>query len=138
AADARATDPVDAAVLSTARQYGTSTVDQVVSTVAEHDVMVPIRSGLVADGLLVDPAVAKARLRLAVAPLLVLLAVGLIRCGYGALLGRPVGWLGLQLVITAALALAFSRQREPERTVRGRRVLRTAAPARHTGGYAGP
>jgi uncharacterized protein (TIGR04222 family) len=121
--DTRVADPVDLAVLTTADRLGTPAVNRLVLAVAGQDVLAGVRSRLVARGLLVEPSVARARLRLAVAPLVVLLVVGLARCVNGILLDRPVGWLVLQLMLTATLVVLLGRRREPQRTARGQQAL---------------
>jgi uncharacterized protein (TIGR04222 family) len=118
-------DPVQAAVLRAAEQ-GATTVPRLVDAVRTRSVLEPVRAKLVADGLLVEPSVARARLRLAVAPLVMLFAVGLTRCVNGVLLHRPVGWLVLHLVVTAVLVALFRWHRDRLRTLRGQRALHDA------------
>jgi uncharacterized protein (TIGR04222 family) len=123
-------DPVQAAVLGAAAERHTTTVPRLVESMRRHRALDPIRSTLAAGGLVVAPPVARARLRLAVAPLVVLFAVGLTRLVNGVVLHRPVGWLALYLAATAVLAVALLWHREPMRTARGQHALRDARPDR--------
>lgn len=119
-------DPVDNAVLADAGENSEATVTWLAARAARHDAVTAIGHRLAGLSLIVDPRVARIRLRVAVVPLLVVSAVGLMRLANDLVHGQPVGWLTCLLVITGAAVALFALGSAPHRTVLGARTLRQA------------
>ena len=130
-----AVNDVDRAVLEDASRYSRRTLNLMIPAVAQKDAVTSIGTRLADRGVLVLPDVAKRHLRWGVAPLLLLMVVGIVRWVNGIAIGAPVGWLTLQLVISGVLAVLLTRSRRLRRTVAGDRVL-AGARAGDTGGRA--
>jgi uncharacterized protein (TIGR04222 family) len=125
ATDAPSRDPIDEAVLAEA-QEADSAIALVAVRAARQDVVTAVGHRLTTLGLIVDPRLARTRLRTAVLPLLVVAVFGLVRLVNDSVHGQPVGWLTALLVITAAVAILLAHASAPHRTVRGTRVLHEA------------
>jgi uncharacterized protein (TIGR04222 family) len=135
-----AVNPVDQAVLADAGRHRHRTVTLLVNTVSRSPAVLGVAHRLVSVGMLVDPAASRARRRLAAAPLLVLLAVGVARWLNGVTIAAPVGWLTLQLILTAVIAVVLLKAPGVQRTARGDEALdqtRTGGHAALWGGAAG-
>jgi uncharacterized protein (TIGR04222 family) len=129
-----AQNAVDRAVLADASRRGRRTVNLLVPAVSRTEAVTGVGNRLIDLGLLVAPETAKSLLRLGVVPLGVVFAVGLVRWVNGLRIGAPVGWLTLQLMITAVLAVLLVRHRDLQRTSEGDRVLQNARAGERTGG----
>jgi uncharacterized protein (TIGR04222 family) len=125
AAGSPSRDPIDEAVLAEA-QAGDSAVALVAMRAARQDVVTAVGHRLTDLGLIVDPRVARTRLRTAVLPLLVVSVLGLVRWANDIVRGQPAGWLTALLVITAAVGILLAHSSVPHRTVRGTWVLHEA------------
>ena len=130
-----AVNDVDRAVLEDASRYSRRTLNLMIPAVAQTDAVTSVGTRLANVGALVLPDVAKRHLRWGVAPLLLLMGIGIIRWVNGIAIGAPVGWLTLQLVISGVLAVLLTRSRRLQRTVAGDRAL-AGARAGDTGGRA--
>ncbi|MCP2168297.1 TIGR04222 domain-containing membrane protein [Goodfellowiella coeruleoviolacea] len=122
-----ATGPVDQAVLADASRHLRRTVSLLLASVVNHPALSrDLASALVRRDLLVAADTVRARLRLAVTPLLVLLGVGVLRWINGVAVGAPVGWLTVLLLVTAVLAVLLRSRPAVPRTERGQRLLEAA------------
>ncbi|MEU7527879.1 TIGR04222 domain-containing membrane protein [Saccharothrix sp. NPDC042600] len=129
-----ADDTVDQAVLTDAARYRNRTLSLLFTAVSEHDAPRGFGRVLADRGYLVPPEVLKRRYRLAVVPLSLLMAVGAVRWVNGLLIGAPVGWLTLQLVLTGILVGLLLRVDGFKRTARGSRAVAQARAGEGTGG----
>ena len=136
-------NPVDRAVMTDSQRYSNRTIGLMIPSVARDGVVTSIGSRLEDMGLVVNAEVAKSALRKGSIALWVLLAIGVVRWINGVAIDAPVGWLTLQLAITAVLIWLVTRRGRLVRTTKGDRVLdsaRTAgggAAGSDTGVYAG-
>jgi len=122
-------NPVDRAVITDSQRYTTRTVGLMIPAVTEHAAVTAIGRRLEDMGLVVHPDVAKSALRKGSVALWVLLAIGVARWVNGVAIGADIGWLSLQLVITAALIWLLTRRGKLVRTTKGDRVLDSARTA---------
>ncbi len=122
-------NPVDRAVITDSQRYTARTVGLMIPVVAEDSVVTAIGRRLEDMGLVVHPDVAKNALRKGSIVLWVLLAIGVARWVNGVAIGADIGWLSLQLVITAALIWLLTRRGKLVRTTKGDRVLDSARTA---------
>ncbi|WP_199443906.1 TIGR04222 domain-containing membrane protein [Umezawaea beigongshangensis] len=120
---ATAANPVDQVVVADARQHSRRTLGLMISALADHRVLDDLRDRLVSLGLLVDPALARSRARLSALPVAVLIVVGVARWINGLRIDAPVGWLSLQLVLSAVLLALLLRSKKHQLTRRGTRLL---------------
>ncbi|MFI9011816.1 TIGR04222 domain-containing membrane protein [Actinosynnema sp. NPDC053489] len=130
-----ADDPVDQAVLADAARYRHRTLALLVTSVSEQDAPRAVGRRLVERGHLVAPDVVARWLRLGVVPMAVLLVVGVARWVNGLVVGAPVGWLTLQLVLTAVLIAVALRVPPLTRTASGRDAVARARAGGITGGW---
>ena len=133
-------NPVDQAVLADAGRHGHRTVTLLVNTVSRSPAVLGVADRLVAIGMLIDPAASRARRRLAAAPLLVLLAIGVARWLNGIAIVAPVGFLTVQILVTAVIAVFLLKSPAVQRTSRGDEALertRTGGNPALWGGAAG-
>jgi uncharacterized protein (TIGR04222 family) len=98
----------------------------VVGNVLDGSAVATIGDRLVERRLLVAPAQATAVRKRAVLGLYAVGAIGVVRFGDGLRLGRPVGYLFVLLLLTAALTILLLRRRIKARTVHGDQVLASA------------
>ena len=131
-----AINPVDRAVLADAGSYRSRTLTLLIPSASRSAAVEAVGTRLTELDLLIPPAVAKARLRMGIVPLLLLFAIGVVRWVNGIAIGAPVGWLTLQLVLTAVLAVLLVRTSKIQRTAKGNRVLENARSGGSTGGGA--
>jgi len=123
---ATAVNAVDRAVLADASRYSNRTVSLLMATVAQSDAVKAIETRLGETGMLIEPATAKRQLRVGALPMVVLFAIGVARWVNGIAIGAPVGWLTLQLIITAVLVVLMTRAGSTRRTAAGDRALEGA------------
>ncbi|WP_197288479.1 TIGR04222 domain-containing membrane protein, partial [Nocardia sp. NRRL S-836] len=126
---AQARNPVDRAVLDDSRRYTNRTVNLMIPAVARDGAVTAIGGRLEELGLVVRPEVVKAARRNGSVLLWLLLAVGLVRWVNGIVIDAPVGWLTLQLLITAVLIFVVTRRGKLVRTTKGDRALDAARTA---------
>lgn len=117
---------VDRAVVEDAGRYSRRTLNLMMAAVAQHESVKAIATRLGELGMLIEPATAKRNLRVGILPMLVLFAIGVVRWVNGIAIGAPVGWLTLQLVVTAVLAVLLTRSGSIRRTAKGDRALEAA------------
>lgn len=130
------TNAVDQAVLADAGTYRSRTLTLLLPSAAGSAAVEAVGKRLSELDMVIPPEVAKSRLRTGIVPLVLLFAIGLVRWVNGLAIGAPVGWLTLQLVITAVLAVLLVRTRKLQRTAKGDRVLENARAGESTGGGA--
>ncbi|XVV05800.1 TIGR04222 domain-containing membrane protein [Actinosynnema sp. CA-248983] len=129
-----ADDTVDQAVLSDAARYRHRTLSLLFTAVSEQDAPRGFGRLLAGQGYLLAPEVLKRHHRFGVVPLLLLMGVGAVRWVNGLLIGAPVGWLTLQLVLTGILVGLLLRVDGFKRTARGSRAVARARAGEGTGG----
>lgn len=132
--DPVADDTVDQAVLTDAARYRHRTLSLLFTAVSEQDAPRGFGRALAAQGYLLAPEVLKRHYRIGVVPLLLLMAVGAVRWANGLLIGAPVGWLTLQLVLSGILVGLLLRVDGFKRTARGSRAVARARAGEGTGG----
>ncbi|MFI9817898.1 TIGR04222 domain-containing membrane protein [Saccharothrix variisporea] len=131
-----ADDTVDQAVLTDAARYRNRTLSLLFTAVSEQSAPRGLGRALAERGYLVPPERVKRRYRAAVVPLVLLIAVGLVRWVNGLAIGAPVGWLTLQLVLSGILVGLLLRVDGFRRTARGSRAVARARAGVDTGGPA--
>jgi uncharacterized protein (TIGR04222 family) len=122
----RATNAVDRAVLEDAGRYSNRTLTLLMASVAQTSAVKAIAIRLGETGMLIEPSTAKRQLRVGVLPMVALGVIGIARWVNGIAIGAPVGWLTLQLVITAVLVVLMTRSGSVKRTAAGDRALEGA------------
>ncbi|MEJ2853030.1 MULTISPECIES: TIGR04222 domain-containing membrane protein [unclassified Saccharothrix] len=132
--DPVADDAVDQAVLTDVARYRNRTMSLLFTAVSEQDAPRGLGRALAERGYLVPPEEVKRRYRLGVVPLVLLIAVGLVRWVNGLAIGAPVGWLTLQLVLSGILVGLLLRVDGFRRTTRGSRAVARARAGESTGG----
>ncbi|MFI6099087.1 TIGR04222 domain-containing membrane protein [Lentzea sp. NPDC051213] len=125
-ANSQSVNPVDRAVMADSQRYSTRTVNVMIPSVATDTAVTSIGQRLEDMGLVVNPDMAKSALRKGSIALWVLFAIGLARWVNGIALSANVGWLTLQLVLTAVLIFLLTRRGKLVRTTKGDRVLDAA------------
>ncbi|WP_447006557.1 TIGR04222 domain-containing membrane protein [Saccharothrix isguenensis] len=125
--------PVDKAVLADATRYKYRTLTLLITSVSERNATLAVGRRLSSLDYLVAPEVVRSRLRTGVVPMVLLFFVGVVRWVNGLVIGAPVGWLTLQLVLTGVLVALLVKVR-PTLTALGREAV---AEARASTGGAG-
>ncbi|MBP2334610.1 uncharacterized protein (TIGR04222 family) [Saccharothrix coeruleofusca] len=128
-------DPVDQAVLADAGRYRKRTLTLLVPSVCEHEAVRALAARLSEVDMLVPPEVAKSKLRLGVAPMALLLVVGVARWVGELLAGVPVGWLTLLLALTGVLIALLGKAAPLTRTAKGSAAVAGARAGEFTGGW---
>ena len=121
-----AVNAVDRTVLADAGRYSNRTVSLLMATVAQSDAVKAIATRLGDAGMLIEPGTAKRQLRVGALPMVVLFVIGVVRWVNGIAIGAPVGWLTLQLILTAVLVVLMTRSGSIKRTAAGDRALEGA------------
>ncbi|TQM80105.1 uncharacterized protein (TIGR04222 family) [Saccharothrix saharensis] len=127
--------PVDQAVLTDAKRYRHRTLTLLITSVSEQDAPRAIGRRLSEQDYLVEPAEVRRRLRGGIVPMVVVLAVGVVRWVNGLLVSAPVGWLTLQLVLTGVLVRVLLKAAPSTRTAKGRDAVARARAGGITGGW---
>ncbi|MCS7482760.1 TIGR04222 domain-containing membrane protein [Umezawaea endophytica] len=137
----KATNAVDRAVLADAGRYSNRTLNLLMASVVQADAVKAVGTRLSGAGMLIEPSTAKRELRVGALPMVVLFAIGVVRWVNGIAIGAPVGWLTLQLILTAVLVVLLTRSGSIRRTAAGDRALEGARSgsraAASAGGVAG-
>ncbi|MEV0675751.1 TIGR04222 domain-containing membrane protein [Actinosynnema sp. NPDC050436] len=126
--------PVDRAVVADATRYKYRTLTLLITSVTEQGVADAVGDRLVERGHLVPPGVAKRRLGRSVLPMALLFAVGVVRWVNGLVIGAPVGWLTLQLVLTGVLIWLFRKAKQVTPTAWGSTAVSSARAGGNPGG----
>ncbi|WP_197043618.1 TIGR04222 domain-containing membrane protein [Saccharothrix sp. NRRL B-16314] len=129
--------PVDQAVLADATRYRYRTLTLLITSVSDHDAVLDVGRRLSSMDYLVAPEVAKSRLRAGVVPMVLLFVVGVARSVNGLVIGAPVGWLTLQLVLTGVLVGLLVKASPLMLTATGREAVAKARAGGITGGWGG-
>lgn len=130
-----AQDPVDEAVLADAGRYRRRTLTLLVTAVCDQEAVRALARRLSEMDLLVRPEVVTSRLRLGVAPMAAVFAIGVARWANGLLIGAPVGWLTLQLAFTGVLIALLLKATPLTRTAKGSAAVSSARAGEFTGGW---
>ena len=129
--------PVDQAVLADAKRYRYRTLALLITSVSEKDAPRAVGRRLSEEDYLVAPDVVKRALRRGVVPMALLFAVGGARWVNGLVIGAPVWWLTLQLVLTGVLIWGLLQAAPLTRTAKGRDAVAKARAGENTGGWGG-
>ncbi|ONI93049.1 hypothetical protein ALI22I_00440 [Saccharothrix sp. ALI-22-I] len=135
AGSAVADHPVDQAVLTDVAHYRYRTLTLLITSVSEQGAPREVGRRLSEMDFLVAPEKVKSWLRLGVVPMVLLLAVGVVRWVNGLAIGAPVGWLTLQLALTGVLAVLLLKANPLTRTAKGRDAVAKARAGEITGGW---
>ncbi|CCH29193.1 TIGR04222 domain-containing membrane protein [Actinosynnema sp. NPDC047251] len=127
-------NPVDQAVIADATRYKYRTLTLMITSVSDQGAAGVVGDSLVERGYLVPPRVAKRRLGRSVVPLALLFAIGVFRWANGLVIGAPVGWLTLQLVLTGVLIWLFRKPKYVTPTALGNSAVGLARAGETTGG----
>ncbi|MEU4807535.1 TIGR04222 domain-containing membrane protein [Actinosynnema sp. NPDC023587] len=132
-------DPVDQAVIADATRYRYRTLTLLITSVSDQGVAGVIGDSLVDRGYLVPPRVAKRLVGRSALPMVLLFVIGVVRWVNGLVIGAPVGWLTLQLVLTGVLIWLFRKSRYVTLTALGNSAVGRARAGGHPwgGGVAG-
>ncbi|MFJ6676447.1 TIGR04222 domain-containing membrane protein [Actinosynnema sp. NPDC091369] len=125
--------PVDQAVLTDAKRYRYRTMTLLITSVSEQDAPRAVGRRLSEQDYLVGPDAVRRWLRIGVAPMALLLVVGVVRWVNGVLISAPVGWLTLQLALTGVLVWVLRKAAPVTRTAKGRDAVARARAAGATG-----
>ncbi|WP_154696977.1 TIGR04222 domain-containing membrane protein [Lentzea guizhouensis] len=120
---------VDRAVLTDSQRYSNRTVSLMIPAVAKDIAVRAIGLRLQELGLVLSEEAVKRARRNGSALLWLLLAVGVVRWVNGIAIDANIGWLSVQLVITAVLIFFVLRRGKNLRTTTGDRVLDAARTA---------
>ncbi|QUF06812.1 TIGR04222 domain-containing membrane protein [Actinosynnema pretiosum subsp. pretiosum] len=132
---ARPGNPVEAAVLADAARYERRTLPLLLTSVADGPAVREVERRLVLAGLLISPERARKWLRIGVLPMLLVALVGVVRWVNGVRIDAPVGWLTLQLLLTAVLVFVLGTRFLPRRTARGVALVADARTRGLVGGW---
>ncbi len=127
--------PVDRAVLADATRYRYRTLTLLITSVSEKHETREVGHRLSEQDYLVAPDVVRRALRRGVLPMALVFAVGVARWVNGLVIGAPVWWLTLQLVLTGVLVRVLLQAAPLTRTAKGRDAVAKARAGENTGGW---